>query len=610
MTSRRLPRLLTVVLLLAVGLAAGAVRAQPIYGLDEDPIRLGGKALEKGRFDEARVRYEQAIADKYQVPRARRGLAEVAFRQGRLAQADTLYHLAIAASLAMDKKDDAASRAGLGLVLLRLGRPTDAAPHIEKALQLDDQNWDALYGKARLLLAQEKWPAAKELLDQGARERGVYRGEDNYHFGMALYALGTQDLKNAELEALRALSMDASDPARALLVSRIYQARGTPGMAITALEQAARAPGAVPSAPLLATLGRLYGEDARYNDARASYLAATAADSTYAPAWRDLADLLRLAKQHERAARTYLRVLKLDPRDVGAYVGLAEACVEIGQNDMAIEAARNARAADSTRADVRHAFARAGLHSPEAAERAAAAVAFASLPGDSTWTALDLVALAAQQRETKKYDAARASLDRAAKLAPDLPDVPYQRGFVEMAADEVAEALTQFERAASLKPDLPAYQLNLGIAYLRNRLYPDAVAALRRAVALNEPFTPNRLILAQALASADSAAAAAVEYRRILDTEPQNPKALTGLAWTHLRRGQFPDAVKYYKAATEADPTSVDAWAGLGNAALGSGDLKTAEQALNKAKSLDPANAAVIKGLELLGRAKQGSGKG
>jgi tetratricopeptide (TPR) repeat protein len=588
---------------------AGPARAQPSYGLDEDPIRLGGKAYEQGRLADARAQYERAVAAGYQVARAQRGLADIAAREARLEEAEALYRAAIAARRERDRRDDPEARAGLGLVLLRLGRAEEAALELDRALQEQPDNWDALYGRARLLLARERWDEAKGLLARGTKRRGVADGEDKYHFGLALHHFGTGDLNEAEKEALLALHLDPGDPERPLLVGRIYERRGTPALAIPAFEQALAArdaaAGAAASAPLLHELGRLYEQQKSYNEARDRYLAATAADSTYAPAMRDLADLLRRAGQHDRAARVYLRYLALAPRDVDAQLGLGEACLEIRQTERAVAAAQAALAVDSTRVDARRLYARAGLRSGDRAVRAAAAAAFTALPGDSAWTAADWVALAEQQGEAKEADAARSSLARALALAPDLPAAHYQLGVLELGAGRPAEAAAALERAVALRPDAPVYRLNLGVAYAGLRRAADATAAFRAALGLNGQLTAGRLLLAQTLAAADSLGAAEEEYRRVIAAEPGNAKALGGLAWCRLRRADYGEAARLYRAATEAEPDNAEAWAGLGNALLGGGRLDAAEQALRRARSLEPGNAAARMGFELLERARK-----
>jgi tetratricopeptide (TPR) repeat protein len=596
-------------LLLCVVTGVGPARGQPSYGLDEDPIRLGGKAIEQGRLADALASYEQAVAAGYQVARAQRGLAEIAVREARLTDAEALYRAAISSRRERDRRDDPEARAGLGLLLLRLGRPEDAALELDRALQEQPDNWDALYGRARLLLAGERWDEAKALLARGAKRRGVAEGEDKYHFGMALHLFAAGDLNEAEKEALLALYLDSGDPERALLVGRIYEKRGTPALAIPAFEQALATPGMVPTAPLLHTLGRFYQQEKRYNEARDSYLAAMTADSSYAPALRDLADLLRRANQHGRAARIYLRYLSLEPRDVDAQLGLAEACLEIRQNDRAVEAARAVLALDSTRTDARRIFARAGLHSADRAVRASAAAAFTTLPADSLWTAQDWLTLAEQQGETKQFDAARTSLGRALTLAPELPAALFQLGVIELGAGRPAEAAAALERAVRLRPDAPAYHINLGVAYSGLRRTADATAALRAALRLNDKLMAGRLLLAQTLVAADSLGAAEAEYRLAVTAEPGNARALRGLAWCRLRRADYGEAARLYRAATEAEPDNAEAWAGLGNAQLGNGQLDAAEQALRRARAIDPANAAMKKGFELLEQARGAPGQ-
>ena len=60
------------------------------------------------------------------------------------------------------------ARAGLGLLLLRFGREEEARGEFDTALQEKGDLWEAHYGKARLLLDQEKWEEAVSLSEQSA----------------------------------------------------------------------------------------------------------------------------------------------------------------------------------------------------------------------------------------------------------------------------------------------------------------------------------------------------------------------------------------------------------------------------------------------------------
>ena len=72
------------------------------YALDEDPIRLGVKALVQVQLEEAKNHFNEALAGDYQVDRAKFGLAEVAVREGRFFAAEPLYREAIAARHKLD----------------------------------------------------------------------------------------------------------------------------------------------------------------------------------------------------------------------------------------------------------------------------------------------------------------------------------------------------------------------------------------------------------------------------------------------------------------------------------------------------------------------------
>jgi tetratricopeptide (TPR) repeat protein len=153
--------------------------------------------------------------------------------------------------------------------------------------------------------------------------------------------------------------------------------------------------------------------------------------------------------------------------------------------------------------------------------------------------------------------------------------------------------------------------VNLGIARLRAGRSEAAIAAFRAALALDSAHAYGRLLLAQALAVSDSIAAAASEYRRVLQVDPENVAALRGLGFCQIREGRYGDAADTYGAATRADPRSAEGWVGRGNALLGLGDLSGAERAFERAREIDPGNISLRRGLELLQQAKErGAGSG
>ena len=127
---------------------------------------------------------------------------------------------------------------------------------------------------------------------------------------------------------------------------------------------------------------------------------------------------------------------------------------------------------------------------------------------------------------------------------------------------------------------------------------------MRQSLALNEQLTAGRVLLAQALAMSDSLDEAVVEYRRVLDVEPDNAKALRGITYCLIRTARYQEAMEAYRGWTELEPENADAWAGLGNAWLGLQDLDRAEEAFLRARALDAQNPTMKKGMELIEKAR------
>ena len=347
-------------LLLAI---ASAVLAQKSYRYEDDPIRAGYKALEENRLDDAKTKFQEAVAASYQLPKAKNGLAEVDARTGRLEEAETQYREALDLSSRAGEKGFAEAHAGLGILLVDAEKWAEGAEHISVARKQNGGYWPAIYGEARVLIHDKKLDKAKAQLDFGASRRGVGQGEDLYHRGLAIFYIEKNDLKSAETEALSALHLNPADPRNGKLVATVYEKRNVPALAINACEEVLRTPGFTPTASFLHYTGTLYQKAEKYNEARERYVRAVELDSTYTPVLKDLAGLLSMARQYDNASKVYLRYVELEPNDIDAKVGLTESLAEAGRNKQALDAANQAMAADSSRIDVRLAYARAAIRS-------------------------------------------------------------------------------------------------------------------------------------------------------------------------------------------------------------------------------------------------------
>ena len=598
--------LATLATCLALMAVAANVRAQKSYKYENDPIRGGTKALEENRLDDAKAKFNEAIAASYQLSKAKWGLAEVDARTGRLEEAEALYREALDISKRANEKSFAEAHAGLGIILIDADKWPEGTEHIMEARKANGGYWPGIYGEARILIHDKKLDKAKSQLDFGASRRGVGQGEDLYHRGLAIYYIASNDLKAAETEALNALHLNPSDPRHGKLVATVYEKRNVPQLAINACEDVLRTPGFTPTASFLHYTGTLYQKAEKYNEARDKYLKAVELDSTYTPVLKDLAGLFMLAKQYDKASGVYLRYVQLEPNDISAKVGLAESLSEAGRYAQALKTANEAMAADSTRWDVRLAYARAAIRSRNKADQSRAVTMYAALPDSAKLEAEDFALMGSQQVDTGQMEAARKSLNKAVAMDSTSAEAYFQLGLMNFKAQHPDSAVIYFHQAIRHDPKKPLYFLNLGVAHFQLKQIDKSIPAFRSAINLDKKLVIGHVLLGQALVSQDSLAAAQKSYETALAIDPANAKALRGLGFIHLRNQNFEEAANAYKMSTTTEPKNADGWAGLGQAYLGLRNLDDAEAAFRKAQAIDPNNATLKRGMETLNKARGG----
>jgi tetratricopeptide (TPR) repeat protein len=578
--------------------AAPAVHGRSEYTYETDPVRLGLILLREGKAAEAKLRFEEAIANDWEVARAHYGLAEVHVRQGAYAAAEPLFRQ----SLAESAKPLPEARAALGLLLLRLDRVEEAQPEIERALREDGDLWDAQYAKALLAVREKQFDEAKKLLEKGKKKKGLKEGEDRYHHGVALLLYEQGDVAGAEQAALRARTLNPTEPEYVGLVADIYVGTGQPGLAIQEYRRLLETPGFEASAPFFHEMGGLYEAMKDPNEALRSYQEAVKIDSTFAPALLDVGRLYELGKVHDRAWAAYDRYLRLAPDDIDVLVTFTRVSLDVRQFKDAQAAAKRAFAMDSTRADIRLLYARASAQNKDPAT---AARLYASVADTTLFEAIDHVRLGQMDFEAERWDGARAHLQTALAMDSTSAEGWFILGMLELRVEDAEAAVRALGKAAELAPNFAAASLNLGIAELRAGRKQEGIAALRRAQTL-APENPQVLVsLAEALASADSTAAAIEEYLGVIDIDPSNAKAHRGLGLCQIQKKSWPEAVSSLRQATTLDGNNADGWAMLGQAYLGLNDIPRAKQAAERCLAIKPGHTI---GKSVLDVARQARG--
>lgn len=198
------------------------------------------------------------------------------------------------------------------------------------------------------------------------------------------------------------------------------------------------------------------------------------------------------------------------------------------------------------------------------------------LPAVSRWLTLAVtLALAAcvpHDRPAELSPAARRSL--AAAIRGD--------------DNDAAGGLDTLRDAARLAPDDAAAQQRYGFAAERSGLYPEALAALDRAVAIGGA-TPERL-LAQGRIGLESGdvPAAARAYSRVLEADPVNVEALNGVGVAEDLERHHELARERYNQALSLAPGDWRVRSNLAMSLLMSGHAEQAADAVASADR-DPA---------------------
>ena len=89
-------------------------------------------------------------------------------------------------------------------------------------------------------------------------------------------------------------------------------------------------------------------------------------------------------------------------------------------------------------------------------------------------------------------------------------------------------------------------------------------------------------------------------YRTVLRTEPSRRDAQVGLARANLRGGNSAEAARWFDLALSQDRDDVDSWVGLGDAWARLGQTADAQEAYERALAIDPGNEAARRGIDRL----------
>ena len=159
-----------------------------------------------------------------------------------------------------------------------------------------------------------------------------------------------------------------------------------------------------------------------------------------------------------------------------------------------------------------------------------------------------------------------------------------------------AAARAVLDEALADHPEQPLLHFNRGIVLVEQKRYEEAIAALRRGLALDSNHAEALLTLAKALVSSHQYEQALTEIDRYADMVGTGPRGfdeqyVRGLALRHV--GRLEDSEAALRAAVGVDAGHADALFNLGAVLARAGKLEESVAYLRKAAGLDPSKTDV-----------------
>jgi Flp pilus assembly protein TadD len=235
---------------------------------------------------------------------------------------------------------------------------------------------------------------------------------------------------------------------------------------------------------------------------------------------------------------------------------------------------------------------------------------------------------------TNQADKAVSTLEKASELAPDDLEVWNNLGNAYMMADMPEKAIGAFQKVSEKKSDMFEPLYNVGTIYLHRKDYDQAIASLTKASQLrsDDPFTMNNLGVAyegnKNYAEAGKAFAKASElkpdnqtfaknagfayYRqkdyanaitflqRASDLDSKDAQVNLALSDSYMKTGRKEEAAKYYDAAATDQNDNSPFWYNLGVIRMTMKNAAGAEEAYQKALSINPNDIDALNNLGVL----------
>lgn len=165
--------------------------------------------------------------------------------------------------------------------------------------------------------------------------------------------------------------------------------------------------------------------------------------------------------------------------------------------------------------------------------------------------------LAARMLLRREYlPVAQGFAEKALALDPQLPLAHALLGEIALGGNHLEEAIKQFSDEQARNPLEPGVYDRLGDAYSRQANYPEAIAALQRAVLLEPHATGPYILLGKVMLKRQDAVGAATYLERAKSMDPANYMTRSLLGQAYRAMGRRDEAAQETQAAQQLQAAS------------------------------------------------------
>jgi putative PEP-CTERM system TPR-repeat lipoprotein len=516
---------------------------------------------------------------------------------------------------AVDK--DPALSALAGEVYLRNGQPAEAARYFTKNVALDPQSSSARVGLAVSHIAAGQHDMAFRELETAAAETPGTQAD----LVLIRTAIARKEFDKA-LTAIDALERkQPNSPVASNLRGLALLGKRDVAGARKSFERAAALDARY--FPAAANLARLDLGDKKPEDAKKRFEAVLAKDPKNVAALLAIAELRAMeGGSPDEVAEMIGKAIVANPTDSAPRMALMSHWLRANKARNAVAAGRDALAAMPDRPEVLRALGRAQLADGNPSGALESYNRLVQLQPNSP---APLMHVAEAQVAAKDKEAALRTLRKALALKADMLEA--QRGIVmlETEAGRTAQAVAMAKEVQKQRPKEPAGYVLEGDAYAYRKSWVEAATAYRAGLKQTESvelatklhsalvaggnakeaehFAASwtrehrkdaafRFYLGQSALAKQDYAAAASEFRGVVDLQPNNATALNNLAWASAQI-KDPKAIEYAEKANRLAPNQPAVMDTLAMILVEKGDTARAIQLLRDAIKLAPSTPAL-----------------